>query len=189
MSEQLLRMQVHLSKKMTSVRAGYVDPQCIAATCFNYAKDWKLDGKELAAGKMVEEKEKIRQKKIREASLKAMAYIALAFKNLQNNSAIWLAYNFDNHWICIGVNVGLGMAWVFDSIDKDPTTYKDFITILKTAYRFYVNTHHGRHDPEREPNLCVKTLCACPKQKPGSVHCGYYICTLMSNSSAYKRPL
>ena len=52
-------MQVHLSKQMPSVRAGYVDPQCIAATCFNYTKDWKLDGKELAAGKTIEEKEKI----------------------------------------------------------------------------------------------------------------------------------
>ena len=56
----ICRMQVHLSKKMPSVRAGYVDPQLIAATCFNYAKDWKLDGKELAAGKTIEEKEKIR---------------------------------------------------------------------------------------------------------------------------------
>ena len=28
------------------------------------------------------------------------------------------------------------MAWVFDSIDKDPVTYKDFISILKTyTYR------------------------------------------------------
>ena len=28
------------------------------------------------------------------------------------------------------------MAWVFDSIDKDPSIYKDFIAILKTyTYR------------------------------------------------------
>jgi hypothetical protein len=52
-------MQVHLLKQMPSVRAGYVNPQCIAATCFNYAKDWKLDGNELAAEKTVEEKVKI----------------------------------------------------------------------------------------------------------------------------------
>ena len=80
---------------MPSVRAGYVDPQCIAATCFNYAKDWKLDGKELDVGKTIEEKEKIQQKEMREAALKVAAYIALAFKNLQNFSAIWLAYNFE----------------------------------------------------------------------------------------------
>ena len=79
---------------MPSVQAGYVDPQCIAATCFNYTKDRKLDGSELAAGKTVEEKEKIWNKQIRQAALKVAAYIALAFKNLQNFSAIWLTYNF-----------------------------------------------------------------------------------------------
>jgi hypothetical protein len=88
-------MQVHLSKQMPSVRVRYVDPQCIAATCFNYVKDWKLDGNELAAEKTVEEKEKIQNKEIRQAALKVAAYIALAFKNLQNCSVIWLPYNFE----------------------------------------------------------------------------------------------
>ena len=37
-----------------------------------------------------------------------------------------------NHWICIGVDVGRIMVWVFDSIDRDPVTYKDFVSILKT---------------------------------------------------------
>jgi hypothetical protein len=63
-------MQVHLSKQMPSVRAGYIDPQCIAATCFNYAKDCKLDSNELVAGKTIEEKERIRYKEIRQAALK-----------------------------------------------------------------------------------------------------------------------
>ena len=41
-----------------------------------------------------------------------------------------------NHWIYIGVDVGRSMAWVFDSIDRDPVIYKDFISILKTyTYR------------------------------------------------------
>ena len=88
-------MLVHLSKQMPSVQAGYVDPQCIAATCFNYAKDWKLDGNELAAGKTIEEKERIRNKKIRQATLKVAAHITLAFKNLQNCYVIWLPYNFE----------------------------------------------------------------------------------------------
>ena len=47
--------------------------------------DWKLDGKELASRKTIEEKEKIQQKEMREAALKVAAYIALAFKNLQNS--------------------------------------------------------------------------------------------------------
>ena len=88
-------MQVHISKQMLSVWAGYVDPQCIAQPNFNYAKEWLLDGNELAAGKTIEEKEEIRNKEIRAAALKTAAYIALAFKYLQNNQVIWLPYNFE----------------------------------------------------------------------------------------------
>ena len=78
-------MQVHLSKQMPSVRAGYVDPQCIAQPNFNYAKEWSLDCNELAARKTVEEKEEIWNKEIRAVALKTAAYIALAFKYLQYN--------------------------------------------------------------------------------------------------------
>ena len=54
-----------------------------------------MDGNELAAGKTIEEKEEIQNKEIRAATLKTTAYIALAFKNLQNCSVIWLTYNFE----------------------------------------------------------------------------------------------
>jgi len=54
-----------------------------------------LDGNELVAGKTVQEKERIRHKEIRQPALKVAAYIALAFKNLQNCSVIWLTYNFE----------------------------------------------------------------------------------------------
>ena len=54
-----------------------------------------MDGNELATGKIVEVKEKIRNEEIRQAALKVATYIALAFKNLQNCSVIWLTYNFE----------------------------------------------------------------------------------------------
>ena len=88
-------MQAHISKQMPSVWSGYVDRQCIAQPNFNYAKEWSLDGNELAAGKTIEEKEEIRNKEIREAALKIVAHIALAFKYLKNNQVIWLPYNFE----------------------------------------------------------------------------------------------
>ena len=43
----IYRMQVHIVKQMPSVKAGYIDPQAIAQTNFNYPKQWKLDDKEL----------------------------------------------------------------------------------------------------------------------------------------------
>ena len=88
-------MKVHIVKQMPSVKAGYIDPQAIAQTNFNYPKQWKLDAKELAAGKTLWEKEDIHTKKLRQESLKVSAYIALAFKNLQQHSTIWLPYNFE----------------------------------------------------------------------------------------------
>ena len=54
-----------------------------------------MDAKEVATGKTIEEKEKIQNKEIRQAALKVAAYIALAFKNLQNCSVIWLSYKFE----------------------------------------------------------------------------------------------
>ena len=78
----ICRMQVHIVKQIPSVKAGYIDPQAIAQTNFNYPKQWKLDDKELAVGKTLREKEGIRAKKLRQESLKVSAYIALAFKNL-----------------------------------------------------------------------------------------------------------
>jgi hypothetical protein len=80
---------------MSSVKAGYLDPQAIAQTKFNYPKWWTQDAKELAAAKTLQEKECIRTAKLREESLKVAAYIALAFKNLQQHSTIWLPYNFE----------------------------------------------------------------------------------------------
>ena len=66
-------MQVHIIKQMPSVKAGYVDPQAIAQINFNYPRQWKLDAKELAAGKTLWEKEGIRVKKLRLESLKVSA--------------------------------------------------------------------------------------------------------------------
>ena len=67
---------------MPSVKVGYIDPQAIAQTNFNYPRQWKMDDKELAAGKTLRKKEDICAKKLRQESLKVSAYIVLAFKNL-----------------------------------------------------------------------------------------------------------
>lgn len=87
-------MQTHIVKQMPGLQVGYIDPQPIAQTNFNYPKQWELDGKELAAGKTATEKDDIREKKIRDEALKVAAYIALSLKNLQHNNCIWVPYNF-----------------------------------------------------------------------------------------------
>jgi hypothetical protein len=80
---------------MPSVQDGFLDPQCIAQTRFNYAKNWDWDGKELATGETIEEKEKIQNQEIKKVSLKVAACISLAFKNIQRSTSIWLPYNFE----------------------------------------------------------------------------------------------
>ena len=91
----ICRMQVHIVKQMPSMKSEYIDPQAIPQTNFNYPRQWKLDAKELAAGKTHREKEDIRTKKLKQESLKVSTYIALAFKNPQQHSTIWLPYNFE----------------------------------------------------------------------------------------------
>ena len=80
---------------MPSARLGYLDPQLIAQTMFNYPRDWKLEGKELTAGTTIEEKEKIWQKRIRDESYKVAAYLSRAFFRMQDKSPIYLPYNFE----------------------------------------------------------------------------------------------
>ncbi|XP_066341111.1 uncharacterized protein [Miscanthus floridulus] len=183
----IYRMQADFVRKRPALKHRYIDPSPIASTNFNYPKEWKLDCKELGGGKTLKGKEDIRNKKILEESLKVAAYIALCFKNLQQHDNIWIPCHFNDHWICIGVWLSHSMAWVFDSADFPVETYKDFIAIVKTAFRHYVQKHKRRHHPNRKEKWYVKTLCACPKQKPGSLHCGYYTCIMMSTIGGYSR--
>ncbi|XP_066314476.1 uncharacterized protein, partial [Miscanthus floridulus] len=136
-------MQADFVRKRPTLKHGYIDPSPIASINFNYPKEWKLDCKELGGGKTLKEKEDIRNKKILEESLKVAAYIALCFKNLQQHDNIWIPYHFNDHWICIGVCLSHSMTWVFDSADFPVETYKDFIAIVKTAFRHYVQEHKG----------------------------------------------
>ncbi|XP_066396090.1 uncharacterized protein [Miscanthus floridulus] len=59
--------------------------------------------------------------------------------------------------------------------------------VSSRAFRHYVQEHKGRHHPNRKEKLYVKTLCACPKQKPRSLHCGYYTCIMMSTIGGYNK--
>jgi hypothetical protein len=79
---------------MLSLKAEYVDPQHIAQTNFDYPRHWRLDCKELAAGKTLAEKEAIRASKMKEESYKVAAYLVVCFMNLQHNDIIWVPYNF-----------------------------------------------------------------------------------------------
>jgi hypothetical protein len=85
-------MQAHIVKQMSSLKARYVDPQPIAQTNFDYPRKWKLDCKELSAGKTVLEKEGIRNRVIRKESLKVATYLAMSFTHLQQNDIIWVPY-------------------------------------------------------------------------------------------------
>ena len=76
---------------MPSVKAGYIDPQAIAQTNFNYPRQWKLDDKELAAENTLQEKEDIRVKKLRQESLRVSAYIAWLLKI--SNSTLLYGYH------------------------------------------------------------------------------------------------
>jgi hypothetical protein len=79
---------------MPTLKVGYVDPQPIAQTNFNYPREWTLGCKELAARKIVAEKEAIWNGVIRKEDLRVAAYLTVSFTNLQHNDVIWVPYNF-----------------------------------------------------------------------------------------------
>jgi hypothetical protein len=72
---------------MPSLKAGYVDPQPIAQTNFDYPQP-------IAAEKTVAKKEAIQNGVIKKESLRVAAYIAVSFMHLQHNDVIWVPYNF-----------------------------------------------------------------------------------------------
>jgi hypothetical protein len=88
-------MQVHISNQTPSVKSGYLDPQLIAHILFTYPNKWELDDKNLAAGETIEEKEEIRQKRIKEESYKVAVYISRSFNKMQDKGPIYLPYNFE----------------------------------------------------------------------------------------------
>lgn len=87
-------MQLKLSQAQGRPE-GYLDPQRIAQTTFTYPTKWELDSKELAAGQTVEDKEKIRRKAIHKAMLKVAAYVARAWKVMEDRALICCPYNFE----------------------------------------------------------------------------------------------
>ncbi|KAL6871561.1 hypothetical protein ACP4OV_014390 [Aristida adscensionis] len=80
------------------------------------------------------------------------------------------------------------MAWVLDSMDKDPETYKDFLTILKSAFRHYRTHLDGKPNTRNTDKLFIKQdSLYCHKQRIGSGHCGYYVMEFMNATGTYKR--
>jgi hypothetical protein len=89
-------MQVHLSNKIPSKdRSGYLDPQLLAKTVFDYPSKWELNCKELARGETIQEKEEIQRQRIRKECYKVAAYISTAFSRMQDKNTIYLPYNFE----------------------------------------------------------------------------------------------
>ena len=93
-------MQADFVKKRPALKHGYIDPSPIASTNFNYHKEWKLDCKELGAGKTLKEKEDIRNKKILEESSR-LRHTLLYVLKISNNTILYGYHTTSSKFDCI----------------------------------------------------------------------------------------
>lgn len=109
-----------------------------------------------------------------------VVYIGRRMFEWEDRHCIMAPYHFNNHWISFMIYPKLTGFRVFDSADHDPKTYMDFMNILDRAYVYYLKLC-GKGHHKRRPKMAYKTRFPYKKQAPGSMHCGYSVCSYISS--------
>ncbi|RCV24787.1 hypothetical protein SETIT_5G114400v2 [Setaria italica] len=109
----------------------YLDPYAICEVRHNFPSQCGDNHDKLAKYKTKKDKRVKRVQQHKKAMRRVSTYIAYMMLKWQDRPYIWVPYNFQGHWIAFMIQLKNGVVTVFDSLDYDQSTYKEFIFILQ----------------------------------------------------------
>uniref|UniRef100_K3XSL7 Uncharacterized protein n=1 Tax=Setaria italica TaxID=4555 RepID=K3XSL7_SETIT len=154
----------------------YLDPYAICEVRHNFPSQCGDNHDKLAKYKTKKDKRVKRVQQHKKAMRRVSTYIAYMMLKWQDRPYIWVPYNFQGHWIAFMIQLKNGVVTVFDSLDYDQSTYKEFIFILQKLDLPALHYNGGIRNPERPKETVVRTNFPCHKRPSSSVHCRYYMC-------------
>ncbi|RCV07757.1 hypothetical protein SETIT_1G271400v2, partial [Setaria italica] len=107
----------------------------------NFPSQWGDNHDKLAKYKTKKDNRAKRVQQHKKAMRRVSAYIAYMMLKRQDRHYIWAPYNFQGHWIAFMIQPKNGVVTVFDSLDYDQSTYKEFILILQKLANFSSRLH------------------------------------------------
>nr|TKW26745.1 hypothetical protein SEVIR_3G210300v2 [Setaria viridis] len=141
---------VHVVKE----KAKYLDPCAIYKVRHNFPNQWGDNHDKLAKYKTKKDKRAKRGRQHKKAMRRVSSYITYMIL-WQDRHYIWALYNFQGHWIAFMIQPKNRVVTIFDSLDYDQSTYKEFIFILQKLQHYITNG--GIHNPERSKEMVVCT--------------------------------
>ncbi|RCV11579.1 hypothetical protein SETIT_2G197300v2 [Setaria italica] len=139
---------VHIVKE----KVRYLDPYAICEVRHNFPSQWGDNHDKLAKHKKKKDKRVKRVQQHKKAMRRVSDYTAYMMLKWQDRHYIWAPYNFQGHWIAFMIQPKNGVVTVFDSLDYDQSTYKEFIFILKNLIR--PRLHSSRLHEQQLLNIC-----------------------------------
>ncbi|RCV17254.1 hypothetical protein SETIT_3G205400v2 [Setaria italica] len=117
---------VHVVKE----KAKYLDPCAIYKVRHSFLNQWGDNHDKLAKYKTKKDKRAKRGRQHKKAMRRVSSYITYMIL-WQDRHYIWALYNFQGHWIAFMIQPKSRVVTIFDSLDYDQSTYKEFIFLLQ----------------------------------------------------------
>uniref|UniRef100_K3ZEJ1 DUF8039 domain-containing protein n=1 Tax=Setaria italica TaxID=4555 RepID=K3ZEJ1_SETIT len=168
---------------LSSEKAKYLDPCAIYKVRHSFLNQWGDNHDKLAKYKTKKDKRAKRGRQHKKAMRRVSSYITYMIL-WQDRHYIWALYNFQGHWIAFMIQPKSRVVTIFDSLDYDQSTYKEFIFLLQKLVNFLLCTltlcKFSTTLPMEEfitPRDQKKWLYAQTSMPQATIwFCGYYVC-------------